>query len=448
MKSLDFGRFALNVGVGVALLAACGGSQPPIGAPGAMPQTARTIAHQPTSQLQNRVQPTGNGYKMLYSFTAGADGEYPSGGVTHVNHMLYSVTSNGGSGQCYAGCGTIFSITASGREKVLYSFEGGSDGAAPSGALRALHGTLYGTAQNGGTAVGPCYAGCGTIFKVSTSGEEQTVYRFQGGMDGYFPTGGLTALRGVLYGTTSNGGNGYGTVFRITTGGTEKIIYRFKGGRDGATPNGQLLALRNTLYGTTFYGGHCVIQGGCGTVFKVTASGAETVLYRFKGAAYYDSSKDGGNPAAGLLALNGTLYGTTAFGGNNHGQTCGTVFKMSTSGRERVIYRFDCTSGGAIPYSNLIADGGLLYGTTSSGGVPNSGYCEYNGCGVIFSVSTAGEERVLHKFTGAYVGGDGAFPYAGLTALNGRLYGVTSSGGILRCGIEPGGCGTVFKIAP
>ena len=452
MGTFAFSRLAFAISAAAALLTACSGSQPPIGAPGAMPQTARTIAHPLTSQLQNRVQPTGNGYKVLYSFNGGADAENPSGGLTALDGVLYGTSGGGAYGK-----GTVFSITPSGAEKVLYTFQGGSDGFDPTGALLAVNGTLYGTTRLGGCEPSTCRSsycsssgGCGTVFKVSTAGEEQVLYRFQGGNDGYFPSGSLTALNGVLFGSTINGGNGNGTVFSMSTSGNEAVLYRFKGGEDGVAPNGQLIAVKGVLYGTTFYGGHCVIQGGCGTVFKVTTSGHETVLHRFKGAAYYDSSKDGGNPAAGLLALKGTLYGTTAFGGNSNGRSCGTVFEVSTSGRERVIYRFDCTNGdGKLPYSNLIPGGGLLYGTTSGGGVPYSGYCENDGCGTIFSVSTAGEEQVLHKFTGAYSGGDGAYPYAGLTALKTRLYGVTSAGGRLQCDYSaPEGCGTVFKIAP
>lgn len=353
--------------------------------------------------------------------------------------LLYGVTSYGGA----YGKGTVFSIAPSGTEKVLYSFEDAPDGNGPTGALIDVNGTLYGTTAGGGTNA----YGYGTVFSITPSGSEKVLYNFAGGNDGSNPSGGLTLLNGVLFGTTVNGGNGYGTVFSLTTSGQEKVLYRFNAGEDGAAPNGQLIAGKGLLYGTTFYGGHCVIQGGCGTVFKVTTSGHETVLYRFKGSAYRDVSKDGGNPAAGLLALKGTFYGTTAFGGNSNGRTCGTVFKVSPSGFERVLYRFNCTNGdGKIPYSNLIPAGGLLYGTTSGGGVPYSGYCEIDGCGTIFSVSTSGNEQVLHKFTGAYFG-DGAYPYAGLIAFKRRLYGVTFAGGLFPCGTGEEGCGTVFKIA-
>lgn len=429
MNTFALRRFTASASAAAALLAACGGSQ-----------SASPLPSQLTSQFQKEAHATGNGYKLLHSFGGGADGVAPSGGLTPMDGVLYGVTSYGGA----YGRGTVFSITPSGTEKVLYSFEGAPDGDDPTGALINVDGTLYGTTQFGGT-----YDNGGTVFSVTPSGSVKVLYSFAGGVDGFNPSGGLTLLNGVLFGTTVNGGSDYGTVFRVTTSGREKVLYRFKGGnagKDGAAPNGQLIAGKGFLYGTTFYGGHCVIQGGCGTVFKVTTSGHETVLYRFKGSAYRDYSKDGGNPAAGLLALKGTFYGTTAFGGNSNGRTCGTVFKVSPSGFERVLYRFNCTNGdGKIPYSNLIPAGGLLYGTTSGGGVPYSGYCEIDGCGTIFSVSTAGKEQVLHKFMGNYNGGDGAYPFAGLTALDGRLYGATTAGGLYHC--DSAGCGAVFTIA-
>lgn len=85
---------------------------------------------------------------------------------------------------------------------------------------------------------------------------------------------------------------------------------------------------------------------GRGTVFSITPSGKETVLYRFKG--YPD---DGAKPAAGLAEINGTLYGTTVFGGSGEcGRGgvgyigCGTVFAITTSGSETLLYSFASSS--------------------------------------------------------------------------------------------------------
>jgi uncharacterized repeat protein (TIGR03803 family) len=95
------------------------------------------------------------------------------------------------------------------------------------------------------------------------------------------------------------------------------VLYSFAGGSgDGANPFAGLLNVNGTLYGTTEEGG----AYGYGTVFKITRRGTETVLHSFGG------SGDGANPYAGLLKVNGTFYGTTARGGTNND---GTVFSLT-----------------------------------------------------------------------------------------------------------------------
>ncbi|MGC2407415.1 MAG: choice-of-anchor tandem repeat GloVer-containing protein [Candidatus Cybelea sp.] len=107
-----------------------------------------------------------------------------------------------------------FSLTAGGNEQSLYTFQGGSDGAYPNG-LTALDGALYGTTQQGGGGSG-CSAGCGIVFELTASGGESVLYSFQGGTDGANPAAPLVAADSVLYGTTSNGGTSKdGTVFSI-----------------------------------------------------------------------------------------------------------------------------------------------------------------------------------------------------------------------------------------
>ncbi|MGA2761171.1 MAG: choice-of-anchor tandem repeat GloVer-containing protein, partial [Candidatus Cybelea sp.] len=198
---------------------------------------------------------------------------------------------------------------------------------------------------------------------------------------------------------------------------------------------GAFIDVKGTLYGTTPYGGSgsCNDHGsgsGCGTVFSVTTAGKETVVYNFKGAP-----GDGSNPLGGLLNVNGTLYGTTQLGGTN-GK--GTVFAVTPSGKETVFYSFKGGSGdGSYPLADLANVNGTLYGTTISGGV----LCKrYSGCGTVFSVTTAGTETVLHRFKG-WRGGDGAWPYAGLLNVNGTLYGTTYLGG-------RNNGGTVFSLTP
>ena len=72
-------------------------------------------------------------------------------------------------------------------------------------------------------------------------------------------------MNGTLYGITVNGGaNGWGTIFSISTTGSETALHSFSGS-DGQNPVGGLIALGGTLYGVTFYGGDTA-----GTVFALT----------------------------------------------------------------------------------------------------------------------------------------------------------------------------------
>jgi len=165
---------------------------------------------------------------VLYSFKDGpGDGQYPTqAGLLNVNGTLYGTTSNGGSGSCKHGCGTVFSIATSGKETVLHSFGGSGDGRYPYGGLVDVNGTLYGTTSN--CCYGPCLRyrdahRCGTVFSITPSGTETILYSFGGSENGRFPYASLINVSGRLYSTTTSGGaNGFGpgsvgdgTVFSI-----------------------------------------------------------------------------------------------------------------------------------------------------------------------------------------------------------------------------------------
>jgi len=109
-----------------------------------------------------------------------------------------------------------------------------------------------------------------------------------------------------------------GRFFKVSTSGVEKILYRFQAGKDGAHPYYAGLVERNgALYGTTYQGG----ASGAGTVYKLATSGAgEHVVYSFKGGS------DGQYPYDGPIFVNGSLYGTTNLGGSS---SAGTVFKVT-----------------------------------------------------------------------------------------------------------------------
>jgi uncharacterized repeat protein (TIGR03803 family) len=319
---------------------------------------------------------------------------------------------------------------APGTESVLYSFLGGTtDGLRPAaGLIMDSAGNLYGTTSAGGPNIstgGP--DGDGTVFEVRTSGTQGVLYFFAGSpTDGLRPYAGLVMdSAGNLYGTTEAGGaNLDGTVFKLSPTGTETVLYSFGAVPDGSGPfAGLIMDGAGNLYGTTFAGG----AASGGTVFKLSPTGAESVLYSFKGG-----STDGDGPRAGLLVDSaGNLYGTTEFGGSSND---GTVFKLSTAGTETILYSFKGgTSDGANPtYGALIMDSaGNLYGTTSAGGSSNDG--------TVFKLSPAGTETILYSFKGGT--SDGAIPDSGVIADGaGNLYGITGSGGANNCG-------TVFKIS-
>ncbi|HEY6292398.1 MAG TPA: choice-of-anchor tandem repeat GloVer-containing protein [Terriglobia bacterium] len=159
-----------------------------------------------------------------------------------------------------AGCGVVFKLDPAGALAVLHTFTGAPDGTFPLGSLLIdASGNLYGTTTDGGSGTSCSSSfGCGTVFKLSPTGAETVLYSFTGGTDGAFPSGGLVRdTAGNLYGTTAGGGaHNFGTIFTLTTSGVETVLCSFTGERGGAGPEGGLL--RNsagTLYGTTFEGG-------------------------------------------------------------------------------------------------------------------------------------------------------------------------------------------------
>jgi uncharacterized repeat protein (TIGR03803 family) len=389
---------------------------------------------------------------VLYSFKGGTDGYGPYAGlVRDPAGNLYGTTNSGGDLSCAegTGCGTIFRISPSGK-KIAYSFQGSSagDGSGPWGALiRDSQGNLYGTTNYGGKPR-VCIngtSGCGTVFKVDPKGKVTILYSFTGGLDGGYPIGSLLRdASGNLYGTTEEGGPnnsacqyGCGVVFKLDPAGNETVLHSFDN-QDGALPFGGLVAdSAGNLYGTTSQGGdlNCFDFQGCGTVFKLNATGNNfKTLYTFIGPL-----TDGNYSFAGTLWLDsaGNLYGTTYYGGDSEfcGGGCGSVFGISAAGKESLV-SFGGPDG-AGPIAGLISDGkGNFYGTTQLGGSVCDGVTV--GCGTVFQTNAKGIQ-VLHNFSGIP---DGAEPYGGLTRdAAGILYGTTSAGGAY-------GYGTVFKLTP
>jgi uncharacterized repeat protein (TIGR03803 family) len=354
---------------------------------------------------------------ILYSFGASAtDGTSPQASLIQASDgKLYGTTYSGGA----QNAGTLFSITRSGTESILYSFTDGHDGKGPTAApVQATDGSFYGTTSTGGSNDE------GVLYAVTPAGVETVLYTFAANVNGGSPGGNLIqATDGKLYGTAADGGiASQGVLYSVDTSGTELVVYTFTGGIKPKLPsNGVIQGSDGNFYGTTTGGG----VSNNGTIYSATPAGVLTVLYSFSGGA------DGGLPLGGLVqATDGNFYGTTQSGGTS-GR--GTVFKITPGGSYSVLYSFSSAAAdGSGPSAGLIqASDGNLYGTTFSGGTYNSG--------TVFQVTLGGVEKVMYTFQGGTT--DGAHPDAGLVqGSDGSFYGTTQSGGTHSKG-------TVFKVS-
>jgi uncharacterized repeat protein (TIGR03803 family) len=305
----------------------------------------------------------------------------------------------------------------------------GTDGANPyAGLVQGTDGNLYGTTIDGGVNGG------GNVFRLTPGGKLTSLYDFCSQpdcADGQYPvTTLIEGADGNFYGTTQSGGpDNDGTVFKITPTGALTTLHGFNG-NDGAAPYGSLmLASNGDFYGSADVGG----PNGAGTIFTITPGGALTTLYNFCSRG---RCTDGQYPAGQLIqGSDGNLYGVTHAGGsyaNCNVDGCGTIFKMTLSGKLTTLYTFDATNG-EYPYGGLIDDGqGLFYGTTASGGAGNDG--------IIFTITPSGDFSTLYSFSGP----DGAEPYGMLLGSDGNFYGTTLYG----YGDGPYPRGSVFEITP
>ncbi len=380
-------------------------------------------------------------YKRVYNFGAGLDGANPASRLAFDSAgNAYGTTAAGGDFDL----GTIFMITPSGGEQILWSFTGGIDGSDPHGGVTLdAAGDLYGTAVAGGGGGFCAGDGCGVVFELISSGGSwtlNTLYNFTGGNDGFGPGSPLIFdSAGNLYGTAPDGGKHEdGVVFELSptqNGWQQKVIHAFTGKNDGAVGSlGSLLMdAAGNLYGTAELGG----PAGAGAVYELTPTGhgswKTTVLYDFKGMP------DAAYPYGGLIFDSaGNLYGTTYFGGQ-YGM--GAVFQLSHGPnggwQENTLYNFQGGTDGSFPTSTLLfKDAVTLYGTTSTGGRPS---CD---CGSIFSLKFSHgqwKEKLVHVFG---KGRDGSYPNYGLTFdPAGNVWGTAPVGG-------DAGQGIVFQLAP
>lgn len=363
---------------------------------------------------------------------------YPSYGnysqnklIQGADHNLYGVTQEGGAN----GWGTVFQLTLAGICTPLSSFSDSDSFSAPNPLVQS-GANFYLTSYYGGmTAQVGVTNGYGAAMSVSSAGALSVIQSFYV-RDSYNPYSSLvqvgTGTSAVFYGVTYNGGEfGGGAIFKVTASGAFSIIHHFNNyNQEGIKPIGGLLLYSDgkTLYGTTTQGG----RYGYGTIFKVTAAGALTVIHHFQ-------SREGYAPQSALVEGVGTdttIYGACYSGGPPIGSPAGTIFSTDTTGAAfKVIHYFTSNSArGSNPTCQLLPDGlGNLYGATYQGGA--------NNLGMVFKISTSGSaftdaldfyHDALHNIYPL-----GYYPqYGGKMVLNGGfLYGSTQSGGTYNHGV-------------
>lgn len=315
----------------------------------------------------------------------------------------------------------------------LYSFSGAQGSGSTQGPLvQGPDGLFYGAIQTGGTGNGN--SGFGAIFKITPGGALTTLHNFNGA-DGAFPsTGVVLGNDGNFYGTTYIGGPAYhsssidedgaGTIFKITPTGAFTLLHAFTGA-DGGEPGGLTLGPDGNFYGTTSggqaYGANGSIVTYASTIFRITPTGVLTTIYTFGG------SSSALTFARLTLSTDGSFYG----------ESKSAIFKVTPTGTLTTLYSFG--SGGVGPSGGLtLGPDGNFYGTASSSGS--------SGNGTIFKATPTGILTTLYSSAFGVMAGSpnltGFFPSGGLAlGPDGNLYGMTSVGGTSSDG-------SIFRVTP
>jgi uncharacterized repeat protein (TIGR03803 family) len=387
-------------------------------------------------------------FTTIYRFLGGANARWPRGGVYVTgNGEVFGTTLY--DGDCST-CGVVYRLTPPPKGKtvwtykILKKFVLYKDGIGPTGPLAFYNGNLYGTTSAGGDTS----CGCGTVFRISPTGAYKTLHVFKPSKLGSTPISGLLIDKdGTMYGNTSAGGaHGSGIIYKLTQAGGFSILYNFPGNFNGGPQGEMIFGKDGAIYGTQFGGG----KYNQGLIFRITKGGSYSVLYNFKGVNQPGNSTDGAQPEGRLvLGKDGTIYGTTTFGGTPSGY--GTAWSIKHVGTKWVYKQLYIFAGQGhnndanLPHSGFIAGpGGSLYGTGAGGGTYQSG--------ALYQLlppkpgTTRWTYRTLHSFKGRDPNGD--TPYGDITSRLGTIYGENLSGGHVGSSNCNDGCGTVFTYKP
>jgi uncharacterized repeat protein (TIGR03803 family) len=376
---------------------------------------------------------------LLHNFTGTPDGAEPVATVFRdASGNLFGTTASGGVNNCVVGCGTVFEVSKGGQEQVLYRFQGGTDGAFPAAAvIMDGAGNLYGTTSGGN-------GNASTLFKLTPGGEESVLHTFT-----YQDVTSSPVLdaSGNLYGGSQYGGdancgyngNGCGFIYKLDTSGKFSVVYTFKNVHDGVTPYANIVMdAKGVLYGAAAFGGDvkCDAPTGCGVIFRLEPNGKYTVLHSFTG------KKDGWGPGAISLDAAGNIYGTTAEGADLSCYPplgCGVIYKIDTTGNFSVLFTFTasqvCCGPGS--YTPIIDSKGNLYDSMAVNGAHNDGY--------VYELDTKGNFTDLFDYAACGESAYGAQASTLVRDKQGNYYGTMVYGANAPCG---GGDGTVFKLTP
>jgi uncharacterized repeat protein (TIGR03803 family) len=328
-----------------------------------------------------------------------------------------------------------------------FPFQIGSDGDGP-GLVQGIDGNFYGITTEGGATNSACTNNsCGTVFKITPTGTLTILHTFcvhTPCTDGWFPAWLVRGEDGNFYGTTAFGGaypascgNGCGTIFRITPTGAFTTLYKFcalANCPDGQFPGSLAQSFASgggAIYGD-FYG--VTNEGGAnshGTVFRLTPQGQLTVLYNF---CAQTNCTDGSGGGALIQTVGGNFFGAVAADSNCKGTgSCGLVFRMTPTGALTTLHNFAVPAD--LNYPLVEGTDGFFYGTTGVGGQRVANTCLSSGCGTIFRISSGGKLNTLYEFCSQANCTDGNLPESGLIqSVNGNFYGTTVAGGETAAG--------------